>query len=106
MEERCRLNYSVWVAVGVLATNILITIAVFTVLLRLSESAPILTIGDAIVSFLAQPDPLTKNHCFLSRDQVSRRIDLSSIHPEHYNPTPRRFYAVASKGHWISAALL
>ncbi|KAL3481374.1 hypothetical protein BJX99DRAFT_164303 [Aspergillus californicus] len=83
--EKCTLEYSLPLAIAVICTNFIkaILICLAAVLLR---DRPLLTIGDAISSFLRVPDESTRGKCLLSREVASRR-----------QPISWRLYAITSR---------
>lgn len=72
-EMHCKLIYSPPFYIVIILSSLGKTVAVFLAarLLR-SQSAPLLTTGDAISSFISRPDPTTVGMCWLSRADVQR----------------------------------
>ncbi|KAL2848199.1 hypothetical protein BJX68DRAFT_238683 [Aspergillus pseudodeflectus] len=68
--EKCTLEFSLPLAIAVIGTNFVkaVLIVLATVLL---SGAPILTVGDAIASFLRSPDKMAEGNCLLSRELVA-----------------------------------
>lgn len=120
--EQCQLEYNSFILYAVIVCDVLkIVIVILT--LRV-EGKPLITIGDAIASFLRNPDPCTKDKCLLDHEQASlesrfsRRppVGVSSIvssgtvaeiRPTSSGPyvkawsTPhRRWYNAASGARW------
>lgn len=92
--EECRLFYHLPIALAMIICN-LIKIVCIWLLLRIDRHDLILTMGDAISSFLQRPDPTTKHWCTLSpefiaaeekcpwhsRNKSFKKEDLSSPEP-------------------------
>jgi hypothetical protein len=75
--QYCRLQYSLLPTIVVVVFNLVKASVLLYIWLEISE-IPILTIGDAIASFLRRPDPFTQTGCLLSGTDV-RHIDR--VHP-------------------------
>ncbi|KAL4861550.1 hypothetical protein BDV12DRAFT_64372 [Aspergillus spectabilis] len=80
--EKCTLEYSLPLAITVIGANfvkaILIGLAAWVL-----RGNPLLTVGDAIASFLRSPDETTVGECLLTRDIVvmrARQHDMWRIH--------------------------
>ncbi|KAL4875254.1 hypothetical protein BJY04DRAFT_224224 [Aspergillus karnatakaensis] len=76
-EEKCTLEYSLPLAVTVLGTNAVKAVLICVAVLLLGgDRNPLLTLGDAIASFLRVPDchdGSGMGECLLTRDVVTRR---------------------------------
>ncbi|KAL4945746.1 hypothetical protein BDV06DRAFT_229945 [Aspergillus oleicola] len=72
--EKCTLEYSLPLAIVVIGANFVKAGLIFAaaVLLRRGGN-PLLTVGDAIVSFLRVPDGNSSGRCLLSREAVVKR---------------------------------
>jgi len=68
--EECRLFYHLPIALVMIICN-LIKIVCIWLLLRIDRHDLILTMGDAISSFLQRPDPTTKQWCTLSPEFIA-----------------------------------
>lgn len=67
VEERCRLLYNLPICVTIIGCAIVKVVCMFLAA-RLDREEPLLTIGDAVASFLTRPDPTTAGMC--SMDDV------------------------------------
>ena len=67
--ERCTLQLSPYIAWTVVGFNLLKVIVLGYVVLRIQE-VPLLTIGDAIASFLKEPDETTNNLCLMGKANI------------------------------------
>ncbi|ROW07624.1 hypothetical protein VPNG_06852 [Cytospora leucostoma] len=68
-EELCTVQLSIFVFVAVLALN-LITLLIAATTLVLKRFEPLVTLGDAITSFLRDPDPTTRTNCLLTKQNL------------------------------------
>ena len=73
-------------------------------------SGSLITVGDAVASFLAQPDSTTKGRCLVSRDEIVKEIDRSRLHgkdkwlpahPQKAHIQRRKWGSSASWDRWI-----
>lgn len=66
IEERCRYTGNLPIIAVVTACNLIKLICMYTVATCLRDR-PLITVGDAIQSFLEEPDPSTKDMCLANR---------------------------------------
>lgn len=72
-KSNCHLFYSPVIAAIVIVATFVKVIAIFLAArIHKSRSSPLLTTGDAIVSFLEDPDETTKGMCWASLDSIKR----------------------------------
>jgi hypothetical protein len=73
--EKCQLLYSPTIATVVSLCSLVKVIAMFFAA-RISRfrSMPLLTLGDAVVSFMTRPDPTTEGMCAMSKSDVSHGL--------------------------------
>ncbi|KAJ5772463.1 hypothetical protein N7520_002992 [Penicillium odoratum] len=76
-----------------------------------TQSPPLLTVGDAMSSFLSRPDPTTKNMCWMSHKDVScgywkglREDDSVSL--QRPLSKPKHWFRAAPSFRWIAALLV
>lgn len=82
----------------VIACNVLKIVLMVTILSRLSD-VTIVTVGDAIMSFLQQADTTTRDCCLMSRrtiDQVWKRPELRNN--QRYETKKRQSWFTAVSG--------
>ena len=107
MPQHCKLQYSLPITLFVIAFNIVKTVILLYMWLGIHE-APILTIGDAIASFLRYPDPYSQGRCLLTgrsvRDMRKSLKDLPDkgnlYDPVAFANTRRLFASAASTRRW------
>lgn len=71
-EESWELHFSLAIVIAVLACNF-IKVLCMGLVGWMPSSTPLLTLGDAIASFLSERDPTTANNCLVSRYRFQRR---------------------------------
>ncbi|MCJ1263852.1 hypothetical protein MMC22_003722 [Lobaria immixta] len=69
--ERCKLQFSLHIVIVVIVINTLKMILMLYVVFGLKET-PLMTIGDAIASFLNKEDPTTKGCCLISKFDIKQ----------------------------------
>ncbi|KAG2417837.1 hypothetical protein HFD88_000936 [Aspergillus terreus] len=99
--ERCTVEYSLPLVIIVVLVNLIKAATLWATTASIADS-PILTMGDAIATFLRSPDATTHGKSLLSRENVLR----PSIKPLTYCATPRRWGSPVSFQRWISSFLL
>ena len=70
MKEHCRLQFSLVIMIIVIICNI-IKAACMVIMVYQHHSQPLVTLGDAIASFLDDPDPMTRNYCLADIERSS-----------------------------------
>ncbi|KAF2127575.1 hypothetical protein P153DRAFT_398181 [Dothidotthia symphoricarpi CBS 119687] len=80
IDQHCRLQYSVHLVIVVIIIGLLKTVAMLFISFRISDT-PMMTIGDAVSSFLIRPDATTKGICLLNKSSLKDfRIPASPAH--------------------------
>ncbi|KAI1658111.1 hypothetical protein F4813DRAFT_54132 [Daldinia decipiens] len=86
------------------------TAIVVTVVLSRQNQAPLVTLGDAMESFIEKPDPVTAGMCTIGQTEIRRSMrsyrSLLLPVPRQWNPLQRRRWAVVPLLVWISSYLL
>jgi hypothetical protein len=67
--QKCKLNFSVHLAVIVIVFNLVKMLTVLVGIFTLRND-PILTLGDAVTSFLREPDASTSNMCLVTQQEI------------------------------------
>lgn len=114
-QPRCKLQFSIQILATVIVMNVCKFICMFLTLWR-QRAATLVTIGDAMSSFLDQPDSLTKNRCLMGRIDLNRgplhwktfskdgtTTRRPNTNPERVTfraPLRRRWFAAASIRRW------
>ncbi|PLN76236.1 hypothetical protein BDW42DRAFT_188808 [Aspergillus taichungensis] len=68
-DEKCQLYFSLPICLAVVICNIIKVICMYLTA-RTDRTGVLLTVGDALSSFLDKPDRMTKGRCFLSRHDM------------------------------------
>ncbi|KAJ5082659.1 hypothetical protein N7532_011702 [Penicillium argentinense] len=101
--QYCKLQYSFPLTMVILGFNLVKTVILCYMWFGMRE-APILTTGDAIASFLRQPDPYTKGRCLLSYQEarsISWKLHSRAHEPRVYNGKIKRWGSAVSARRWI-----
>ncbi|PYI07679.1 hypothetical protein BO78DRAFT_428803 [Aspergillus sclerotiicarbonarius CBS 121057] len=92
-EQRCQLFFSPPIAIAVIICNITKVICM-ALTARVKRTDLMLTVGDALASFLTRPDPTTLGRCLLSHADMTRgpqawnQPAISFDRPEGYTLSP------------------
>ncbi|KAE8423068.1 hypothetical protein BDV36DRAFT_290877 [Aspergillus pseudocaelatus] len=93
----CKLQYSLYLVVIVIAFNIVKAIVLCYVAFNLKDS-PLLTTGDAVSSFLRAPDQCSRGRCLLSMESVRQPSKYSRTMA--FDANPRRWRSAMSRRRW------
>ena len=128
VQENCTLNFSLTFAIIVIVCNLFKVICMFMTLQK-HNTVALITLGDAVQSFLERPDPYTRGFCVYSYPLIrllmkwddnqsspleglilQRRIKkvdfLQDPRSKQWRPKARRWYVAASNARWLVALLL
>ncbi|KAL8837011.1 MAG: hypothetical protein Q9170_002700 [Blastenia crenularia] len=128
-EQRCELNFSLTFAIIVVLSNLVKVVCMFLTLWR-HDVLALITIGDAIESFLDRPDNFTKGFCiysdrlvrlllewehkaqagskmnFLPIIDVTRETFLDDPESRKWRPQKRRWWSAVPTVRWVASGLL
>lgn len=96
-EQHCKLQYNVGFAIIVIAFNAVKTAIMIYTAFGVSET-PLLTVGDAIASFMRREDTWTRRKCLLSRldiDKFEKGPHLYRVNVESCQSRPSSFLSDA-----------
>ncbi|KAF3033635.1 hypothetical protein E8E12_004407 [Didymella heteroderae] len=114
-----RLQLSLVYILVVIACNALkLSIMIWTLII--DRSAYIVTLGDGVASFLQHPDPVTRSHCMLGKEEMLYKLGYMPYHElegeelDTFNlrvdgvwlPQRRRFFALMGQDRQIFFAVL
>lgn len=106
LPENCGLHVNLVLIWIVVSCNIVKIAAMLLVALR-DPGKKLVTIGDAISSFLENPDPTTIGHCLLDEQSLIKTESLSQDpDPKEWKPQQKRVFHAASKRHWVICIFL
>lgn len=116
VEELCRLQFSLPIAIAVITANFIKLVCIDLTLVKYKKHAALVTLGDAIASFLEHPDPKTVGRCLYSRrlmeaewnsnhhtKSFKRRV---KIEPKPFLPRRERWGKAPSNGRWLATYVL
>jgi hypothetical protein len=101
-EERCKIRFSVYIMIAVIACNVVK--AVCMLLYTLEHAGTLLTVGDAIDSFLSEEDTTTQNMCVASKALIITSTSLSawnSTISREWTPKHRFWFAAVGIKQWL-----
>ncbi|KAB8263535.1 hypothetical protein BDV32DRAFT_135786 [Aspergillus pseudonomiae] len=93
----CKLQYSLYLVVIVIAFNIVKAIVLCYVAFNLKDS-PLLTTGDAVSSFLRAPDQCSRGMCLLTMESVRKSSRISRT--MKFDANPKRWRSAMSRRRW------
>lgn len=100
VESQCHLHFSLFLMAGVLGFNILKVIGISYVAFRLGE-APLVTVGDAVESFIRYPDRTSEGMCLASHASAVASTKLGyTATSMRFEPIRHRFYEAATWRQW------
>ncbi|KAI5836888.1 hypothetical protein DFP73DRAFT_488070 [Morchella snyderi] len=73
MEEKCSLQFSMHIMIAVIICNAVKSICMFYTVCKSKEN-PLVTVGDAVSSFLESPDKTTAGMCIVSKKDIKKGI--------------------------------
>ncbi|KAI9884895.1 MAG: hypothetical protein M1823_003302 [Watsoniomyces obsoletus] len=100
VEEQCRLQFSVVILLVVIACNLIKLGCLLWTTMRINQPA-LVTLGDAISSFLQEPDPVTRGYCMASKNQLERGIRIEGGKPQRWDARRRFWGATISWQRWL-----
>lgn len=104
IEERCSFSGNISILIVVIVCNIVKIACMLFVAFGLNEHTPLITIGDAISSFLKRPDAATLGKCLWARTDVTAEFGPSifeSSAPRVAKRQKRRWKQAASGKRWF-----
>ena len=106
--QQCKLQASIHLMSVVLFLNLAKAIIMFLAT-RWMRGVPLLTLGDAIATFLDRPDPTTKNMCLVTRKEATHEtvwLGKISERPRAYKDEKLRWHVGSGKLRQILIVLL
>ncbi len=104
VDEHCTLQFSLLIITIVIVCNIT-KLACMTMLLLQQQAKPLVTLGDAVESFLATPDPTTENMCLAEKRVFSAKQPWLARR-NSYEPKQVLWFASASWKRWLTCNIL
>ncbi|KAJ5780256.1 hypothetical protein N7457_005416 [Penicillium paradoxum] len=105
--QYCKLQYSLPLTLIVVGFNVVKSAILLYMWLMIADT-PLLTIGDAIASFLRRPDPHSQGYCLLTHREVKYwdSMLLKDSMPEVFPKRRRRWGSAVSNTRWTSSISL
>ena len=102
-EEKCKLEFSLGIMIAVIACNLVKACSMIMTVVR-SREPTLVTLGDAIDSFLRIPDSTTMGICFADRGFIEREWKRGSrAGPRQWKQNGvQRWWKSVSKTRWIT----
>lgn len=104
VEGHCTLQFSLLIIIVVIMCNITKLTCMIMLLLR-QQAKPLVTLGDAVESFLETPDPTTENMCLADKSEFSAKKPWSAAN-DSYEPQRLRWFASTSWKRWLTCNIL
>jgi len=104
VDEHCKVQFSVTVMVIVICCNF-VKMIVMAFIAWKRPTEPLMTLGDAIASFLDEPDPTTRGNCLAAKDRFQESKDWSEVIIE-WDPRPRHWLRATSSRRFVHCNLL
>ena len=104
VNECCKLQFSLVITIFVIMCNLIKTICIGTIAWK-QDPEPLVTLGDAISSFLDRPDVTTEGNCITGRtrfETIKPWESISSI----WEPKRLRWFRAASLRRWLVCNIL
>lgn len=98
--QHCKLQLSLPLLLIVSSFNFAKVVLMMVVALSLKER-PVLSLGDAISSFLENPDGTTRGMCLFDKDIVKSQSKPWAPRPLVWHPQRRFWFAAASVRRWV-----
>lgn len=94
--ETCRLQFNGWLMIAVVVCGVVKVLILGFLVFSPQPGRLLRTIGDAIASFLQEPDPVTKDMCLVSSKQIRKHGFLNPFPPQPYSDTRPRWFTGAN----------
>jgi hypothetical protein len=116
VEEQCQLQFSFVIAIIVIASNVIKALCMAFLLIKYKSHVALVTLGDALASFLEKPDPETRSRCLHGRQLMEAEWNWELTHgaskgelgvePEKFVPKRFSWATAPGAGRWLSAYVL
>ncbi|CAH0056929.1 unnamed protein product [Clonostachys solani] len=107
LPNECQINVAISLLYVVIGFNIVKLVLILTMASsNWINHKPLVTLGDAVASFIAVPDPRTEGMCLLSTKEIIKHKGDPIISATIYRPEKRKWASGVSKRRWIAASLL
>lgn len=105
LPERCTVQASLHIAVIVICLNFVKAIVMFGTAFGMKDT-PLMTIGDAVESYIENPDPSTEGMCIVSRKRIASQEDSWPKEGNKFVSKKRLLFSSASGTRWAACFFL
>ena len=102
-EEKCYLQFSRTLLIVVIICNF-VKVVCMTLMVYQHDSEPLVTLGDAIASFLDEPDSATQGNCIATKNDFRKNHWTAAA--KTWQPTQLRWFKNASLKRWLLCNIL
>lgn len=103
--EACSLQFSLIILLIVIACNLCKTLVMVFMAFRLMWQ-PLITVGDGVASFLAEPDETTRGACLVTAKIAQRNDWTNRTYPFMWIPKHTKGFETASRRRWLFCNVL
>ena len=103
-EEHCKLQFSLAIMVVVIVCNLIKTVCMGTIAWK-QDPEPLVTLGDAIASFLDRPDVTTKRNCIAGKARFEKSKSWASL-SRRWDSKSLLLFRAASSRRWVFCNIL
>jgi hypothetical protein len=104
VDDPCQLQFNIFILLVVAICNLLKALVMTWMVLRYNTSG-LVTLGDAMASFLDNPDLTTAGICMMSSRKI-RRGEWKSVRPQLYSGTRKRWWRAVSRTEWWTSQFM
>lgn len=104
VEEHCKIQFSLAIMIAVIVCNLIKTICMSMIAWNRGPE-PLVTLGDAIASFLDRPDVTTEGGCIAARRQFEKSKSWNLL-SSRWDPRRLRWFRAASRRRWVVCNIL
>lgn len=99
VQDHCKLQFSLAIMIIVILCNLVKAICMGFIVWK-RDPEPLVTLGDAIKSFLNQPDPATEGNCVVGKSRFEKSKVWGRL-PSMWVAGPIRWFRAASIRRWL-----
>ena len=103
-EEHCKIQFSLAIMLAVIVCNLIKTICMSMIAWNRGPE-PLVTLGDAIASFLDRPDVSTEGGCIAARLRFEKSKSWNLL-PSRWDTKRLRWFQAASRRRWVVCNIL
>ena len=103
-EEHCKLQFSLAIMIVVIICNLIKTVCMSTIAWK-QDPEPLVTLGDAIASFLDRPDVTTRGNCIAGKARFEKSKSWDSL-SRRWDSESWLFFRAASPRRWVVSNIM